>query len=216
MVTKLEFRSKQCAFLGYNTLHKGYKCLDIFTGRVYISRDIVFDETVLLFASLHANAGAQLKADILLLPSELQPTHMHDHEGHELQIDNDANPADHVVVESSLQESAENSGPRGYSDDFSGYGTETGEDYPAQSQTTSSPGSTSRSASGSVPAASDAASPGVARSGSSIPPSAGSRESAGARVFAADAGSSVAISAGTPQSTGSSAPDGNDTSPTYR
>ncbi|WVZ75222.1 hypothetical protein U9M48_023301, partial [Paspalum notatum var. saurae] len=41
---KLRFRSKQCAFLGYSNIHKGYKCLDISTGRVYISRDVVFDE----------------------------------------------------------------------------------------------------------------------------------------------------------------------------
>jgi histone deacetylase 1/2 len=34
---KLEFRSKHCAFLGYNNVHKGYKCLDISTGRVCIS-----------------------------------------------------------------------------------------------------------------------------------------------------------------------------------
>jgi hypothetical protein len=110
---------------------------------VYISRDIVFDETVFPFASLHANAGAQLKAGILLLPSALQPIHLHDHEGHELQIYNDAIPADHVVVESSLQESAENSGPGGYSDDFSGYGIETGEDSPVQSPTASPLGSAS-------------------------------------------------------------------------
>jgi histone deacetylase 1/2 len=34
---KLAFRSKQCAFLGYSNLHKGFKCLDISSGRVYIS-----------------------------------------------------------------------------------------------------------------------------------------------------------------------------------
>ena len=43
---KLEYRSKQCVFLGYSPLHKGYKCLHIPTNRVYISRDVVFDETV--------------------------------------------------------------------------------------------------------------------------------------------------------------------------
>lgn len=41
---KLAFRSIQCVFLGYSSLHKGFKCLDISTGRIYISRDVVFDE----------------------------------------------------------------------------------------------------------------------------------------------------------------------------
>jgi histone deacetylase 1/2 len=58
---KLIFWSKQCAFIGYSSLHKGYRCLDISTGCIYISRDIVFDETVLPFASLHSNAGARLR-----------------------------------------------------------------------------------------------------------------------------------------------------------
>jgi hypothetical protein len=56
-------------FLGYSPLHKGVKCLDISTGRIYISRDVVFDENVFPFASLHPNAGALLKKEILLLPS---------------------------------------------------------------------------------------------------------------------------------------------------
>jgi histone deacetylase 1/2 len=49
---KLEYRSKQCVFLGYSPLHKGYKCLHIPSNRVYISRDVVFDETVFPFSSL--------------------------------------------------------------------------------------------------------------------------------------------------------------------
>ena len=68
---KLMFRSKQCAFLGYSPLHKGVKCLDISTGRVYISRDVIFDETKFPFADLHPNAGALLRKEILLLPSHL-------------------------------------------------------------------------------------------------------------------------------------------------
>ncbi|XP_071683458.1 uncharacterized protein [Lolium perenne] len=39
------------------------------TGCVYISRDVVFDENIFPFASLHPNAGALLKKEILLLPS---------------------------------------------------------------------------------------------------------------------------------------------------
>lgn len=37
---KFAFRSKECVFIGYSSLHKGYKCLDMDSGRVYISRDV--------------------------------------------------------------------------------------------------------------------------------------------------------------------------------
>jgi hypothetical protein len=50
-------------------IHKGVKCLDVSTGRVYISRDVIFDENVFPFAALHPNAGALLKKEILLLPT---------------------------------------------------------------------------------------------------------------------------------------------------
>lgn len=58
-------------FIGYSAQHKGVKCLDVSTGRVYISRDVVFDETKFPFADLHPNAGALLRKEILLLPSHL-------------------------------------------------------------------------------------------------------------------------------------------------
>jgi hypothetical protein len=45
--------------------------LDISTGRVYISRDVVFDENVFPFSKLHSNAGARLRSEILLLPPSL-------------------------------------------------------------------------------------------------------------------------------------------------
>jgi hypothetical protein len=68
---KLAFRSKQCAFLGYSNLHKGFKCLDTHSGRIYISRDVVFDETIFPFAKLNPNARARLRSELLLLPFEL-------------------------------------------------------------------------------------------------------------------------------------------------
>jgi transposase InsO family protein len=48
---KLSFRSKPCVFIGYSSLHKGYKCLDMDSGRVYISRDVVFDEALFPFST---------------------------------------------------------------------------------------------------------------------------------------------------------------------
>jgi hypothetical protein len=65
--------SKQCVFLGYNDLHKGYKCLDVSSGRIYISRDVIFDEEVFPFSNLHPNAGAHLRFEIALLHQTLIP-----------------------------------------------------------------------------------------------------------------------------------------------
>ena len=71
---KLSFRSTRCVFLGYSPHHKGVKCLDTSTGRVYISRDVVFDESVFPFASLNPNAGKRLQKEILLLPLDAPST----------------------------------------------------------------------------------------------------------------------------------------------
>jgi hypothetical protein len=69
---KLQFRSKRCVFIGYSNAHKGFKCLDPKEGRVYISRDIVFDEVVFPFTELHPNAGARLRAELRVLPDALR------------------------------------------------------------------------------------------------------------------------------------------------
>jgi hypothetical protein len=52
-------------------MHKGFKCLDVSAGRIYISRDVVFDEKSFPFSELHANAGARLRSEIALFPSTL-------------------------------------------------------------------------------------------------------------------------------------------------
>jgi hypothetical protein len=70
---KLQFRLKQCVFLGYSNLHKCFKCLDVAVGRVYISCDVIFDETVFPFSKLNPNASTHLRSKILLLPSHAQP-----------------------------------------------------------------------------------------------------------------------------------------------
>ncbi len=42
---KFDFRSKLCVFLGYSLHHIGYRCLHIPSDRVYISKNVIFDET---------------------------------------------------------------------------------------------------------------------------------------------------------------------------
>jgi hypothetical protein len=53
-------------------MHKYVKCLDVAVRRVYISRDVVFDEIVFPFSKLHPNAGSLLCQQILLIPDYLK------------------------------------------------------------------------------------------------------------------------------------------------
>jgi hypothetical protein len=52
-------------------MHKGFKCLKVANGRIYIPRDMVFDENIYPFSKLHSNAGAKLRAEIVLLSPSL-------------------------------------------------------------------------------------------------------------------------------------------------
>ncbi|KAM1608415.1 hypothetical protein EV1_020385 [Malus domestica] len=51
--SKLDSKSKYCVFLGYSLQHKGYRCLDPLTQRVYISRHVIFDESTFPFHHSH-------------------------------------------------------------------------------------------------------------------------------------------------------------------
>ena len=50
--SKLDGKSKECVFLDYSLQHKGYRCLDPLTGRVYISRHVLFNETSFPFSQV--------------------------------------------------------------------------------------------------------------------------------------------------------------------
>jgi hypothetical protein len=54
-------------------MHNGYKCLEVSTGRVYISHDVIFDEDVFPFSTLHPNVGARLRDELNLLHPTLFP-----------------------------------------------------------------------------------------------------------------------------------------------
>src|SRR5438105_39308 len=57
---KLIPRSTACVFIGYLSSHKGYRCLDISTRRIIISRHVVFDEFVFPFATSSPPPSASL------------------------------------------------------------------------------------------------------------------------------------------------------------
>jgi hypothetical protein len=101
---KLQLRYTQCVFLGYSGLHKGYKRLDIATGRLYISRDVTFDESVYPFPHLHPNAEALLHTKIQLLPSVLRNPSILDQEN-ELRHDHMSVSAN-FSLDDSLQEAS--------------------------------------------------------------------------------------------------------------
>jgi histone deacetylase 1/2 len=77
---KLSFRSIQCVFLGYSQFHKGFKCLEPKSGRVYISRDVIFDETVFPFETMHPNARVLTdKRRIPLRSASVRTPHLFHH-----------------------------------------------------------------------------------------------------------------------------------------
>ncbi|CAJ2673651.1 unnamed protein product [Trifolium pratense] len=53
---KLDFRSTKCVYLGPSPHHKGYKCLSP-DGRVYISKDVVFNELEFPYSILFPNTS---------------------------------------------------------------------------------------------------------------------------------------------------------------
>ena len=53
--TKLDSRSECCTFLGYSAFHRGYRYISMTSGRIYISRDVIFSETTYPFAAQSMN-----------------------------------------------------------------------------------------------------------------------------------------------------------------
>src|ERR1044072_2264186 len=57
--SKLSFRSAECVFLGYSSTHKGYRCMDS-TGRVYISKDVLFNEFRFPYSEMFSSSSTML------------------------------------------------------------------------------------------------------------------------------------------------------------
>jgi hypothetical protein len=78
-------------------MHKGYKCLEVSTDRIYVSCDVIFDEEFFPFSELNPNAGARLHSEITLLHPTLLPHNHGDIMMHDYISDNP--PATNMVNE---------------------------------------------------------------------------------------------------------------------
>lgn len=59
---KLAPKSSSCVFLGYSKLHKGYTCLDFSSGKIFISRHVLFFEQEFPFKKLNDNSAMSTPA----------------------------------------------------------------------------------------------------------------------------------------------------------
>ncbi|GJX77762.1 ribonuclease H-like domain-containing protein [Tanacetum coccineum] len=78
---KLQPRSTACVFLGYPALHRGYRCLDLSTNKIIISRHVIFDEDQFPFGSMTPDTPPSY--DFLLPPHNThtsQTTHPNNHQ----------------------------------------------------------------------------------------------------------------------------------------
>ena len=66
---KLDFRSKLCVFLGYSLRYKGYRCLYVPIGCIYIACNVVFDESVFPLCSPPQTSLTKTPINIPLPPS---------------------------------------------------------------------------------------------------------------------------------------------------
>ena len=66
--------SVKYVFIGYDLHYKGYRCLDPITDRVYISRNVAFDELTFPFSELtYRNMGAAPFSLLTLAPVLIEP-----------------------------------------------------------------------------------------------------------------------------------------------
>lgn len=75
---KLQFHSKPCTFLGYSDTYKGYVCLGQ-DGRVYISRDVKFNELVFPYKENSKSSPEQpssSETSLLYLPQPIPIPHI--------------------------------------------------------------------------------------------------------------------------------------------
>ncbi|GLU00649.1 hypothetical protein SLE2022_179980 [Rubroshorea leprosula] len=73
---KLAPRSSLCIFLGYPSHHKGYRCLDLKTQKIILSRHVTFNETEFPYSpSMPSHSPSFFRTPFHLLDSQFPPPH---------------------------------------------------------------------------------------------------------------------------------------------
>jgi len=65
---KIDFKSKNCIFIGYSLNHHGYKCLDLATCKVYVSRHVAFYENNFPYKSLAQTPSICQDSNSIVIP----------------------------------------------------------------------------------------------------------------------------------------------------
>ncbi|GAU28846.1 hypothetical protein TSUD_21830 [Trifolium subterraneum] len=73
--TKLAYRSKECIFLGYSAMYKGYKCLSP-DGHVYVSKDVLFNEHKFPYPLLFSTTSTSKSPILSPTPMSQVPLHL--------------------------------------------------------------------------------------------------------------------------------------------
>ena len=76
--SKLDSPLERCIFLGYSAFHHGYRCLSLASGKIYISRDVIFMEHIYPYKEQPSinNPDVQLTLGLLgSSPTTTNPTH---------------------------------------------------------------------------------------------------------------------------------------------
>jgi histone deacetylase 1/2 len=76
---KLQPKATTCLFLGYSTTQNAYKCLDLSTNKLYLSRHVLFDESHSPFQALSpayssSNSSSSVAMPLIGVPAPPQPS----------------------------------------------------------------------------------------------------------------------------------------------
>ncbi|CAH1430397.1 unnamed protein product [Lactuca virosa] len=98
----MDFRSIPCVILGYSSSHRGYRCLDSTSDKVYISHHVRFHETYFPFLKPKPIPPIPPTSDpyISMYPTPTIPTHHHQTIHHQQPLNRHLNkpPSHHLLI----------------------------------------------------------------------------------------------------------------------